>query len=135
MNAMFANYHLPITICNNEQPSCPIIYANHAFLALVGCCRRSVLGQNLDMLVGPDTEASLLLHLQRALRFRQPCKVAITHYSCAGVTGVGRQNFLNLLSVKACGSYVFAVRCPACAPTEDLNIMIRVNCFFETFPF
>jgi hypothetical protein len=134
MNAMFDNYHLPITIFDNEKPSCPIIYANHAFLAMVGCCRRSVLGQNLDMLVGPDTEAALLLHFQRALRFRQPCKVAITHYTSAGVTGVGRQSFLNLLSVKTCGSYVFAVHCPECAPTElELNITVHEICIVDNF--
>jgi PAS domain-containing protein len=118
VDSAFDNYHLPISVIDANQAHRPFLFVNKAFETMYGSPRVRILGKNMDILCGPETELALSAHLQEALRTNVSCKVALTHYSA------GKKKFLDFVAFRACGGYTFAVHCPGDSEAllEDVKV-------------
>lgn len=63
-----------------------IIFVNDAFLTRTGHTREQVLGQNLRILQGPDTDAGLMSQLLQAMEDSHSFKTEMLGYSAAGAS-------------------------------------------------
>ena len=126
LDCAFENHRLAISIIDTNRLQCPIIYVNAAFENMTGRRRKHIIGKRLNILNGPDTELSLVEHVNDALRNHLPCKVAITNYNKKG------DRFTNFVAYRASGGYTFAVHCPSTNPTllEDLKVILNEDVFF-----
>lgn len=69
-----------IVISDMRLPNCPVIYANHAFEAITGYGVSEILGQNCNILQGPDSDPQMILRLRQAIEDHRPCLVVIRNY-------------------------------------------------------
>jgi PAS domain S-box-containing protein len=59
---------MPMVVSDARQPDCPIVLANHAFLALTGYSAEEVIGRNCRFLQGPDTDPSDVEAIRQGLK-------------------------------------------------------------------
>ncbi|PKF77187.1 hybrid sensor histidine kinase/response regulator [Vibrio sp. vnigr-6D03] len=64
-------------VCDAEDHDLPIVYVNHAFLAMTGYTSEEVIGRNPRFLHGPDPEHPGLIELRSALSEGRSCNVYI----------------------------------------------------------
>ena len=73
-------------ITDPRQPDNPIVFANNAFLDLVGYGRDEVLGRNCRFLQGPDTDPEAVDKLRSAIREVTDVSVDLLNYRKDGTT-------------------------------------------------
>jgi PAS domain-containing protein len=122
VDSAFDNYHLPISVIDTNQPRRPFVYVNKAFETMYGRTRGKILGKNMDLLCGPETEVALRTHMEEALRTNASCKVAITHYSR------NKKKYLDFVAFRPCGGYTFAAHC--CGDSLTLLEDVKVGLSF-----
>jgi PAS domain-containing protein len=122
LQSAFQDFPLPISVCDTNRDTCPLVYVNKAFEVLVGRPSRKLLGKRLNVLNGPETELMLLDRVLEAQQCNLPCKVAITHYAANG-----SERFLDLLALRPSGGYSFAVHCPANRRTLADDLKVSTN--------
>ena len=69
-----------ICITDNLAPDNPVIYVNPAFEHITGYASAEVLGRNLRMLHGTDSEQPELITVRAALKDARPCQVVLRNY-------------------------------------------------------
>ena len=84
-----------MVIADPNQPDCPIIYCNQAFLDLTGYKEDEVLGRNCRMLQGRDTDPATVQRIRQALAARQDVHEEILNYRKDG------SYFWNALQINA----------------------------------
>jgi PAS domain S-box-containing protein len=72
------------TILDARSSEYPLVYANPAFLALTGWPREEILGENLRVLRGPETDVAATTELRDALAGGHPCRVLLKNYKKDG---------------------------------------------------
>ena len=68
------------TVMDARSSEYPLVYANPAFLAMTGWPREEILGENLRVLRGPDTDVAATTELRDALAQGQACRVLVKNY-------------------------------------------------------
>jgi PAS domain S-box-containing protein len=68
------------TVLDARSSEYPLVYANPAFLAMTGWPREEILGENLRVLRGPDTDVAATTELRDALAQGQACRVLVKNY-------------------------------------------------------
>ncbi|MFS2005128.1 putative bifunctional diguanylate cyclase/phosphodiesterase [Duganella sp. CT11-25] len=68
----------------SPQEAQHIIFVNEAFERRTGYRRQEVLGQNLRMLRGPDTEQAVVDHIERAMARSETVRAELLNYTKAG---------------------------------------------------
>ncbi|WP_437640514.1 hybrid sensor histidine kinase/response regulator [Sorangium sp. So ce854] len=69
-----------IVITDPRRPGNPVVYVNAGFERLTGYPCAEVLGQRLDILEGPDTDAAATAARRDAEAHRRPCRITLLHY-------------------------------------------------------
>ncbi|HEY6552233.1 MAG TPA: PAS domain-containing protein [Vicinamibacteria bacterium] len=68
------------TVMDARSSEYPLLYANPAFLAMTGWPREEILGENLRVLRGPDTDVAATTELRDALAEGRACRVLVKNY-------------------------------------------------------
>jgi PAS domain S-box-containing protein len=69
-----------ITILDARSSEYPVTYANPAFLAMAGYKREEILGKNLRLLRGPETDVAAQTELRDAFSSGRPTRVLLKNY-------------------------------------------------------
>lgn len=69
-----------IVITDPHQPGNPIIYANSAFVEMVGRSRDEVIGQNAKFLQGTETDPAAVAKIREAIRDQHDCHLTLKNY-------------------------------------------------------
>ncbi len=72
--------HSAMIVTDPAQPDNPIIFANQAFLSLVGFERDEVIGRNCRFLQGPETDKRVLQQVQLAVLHHHEVCVEVLNY-------------------------------------------------------
>ena len=75
-----------IVIADPQQPDCPLVYVNEAFLRMTGYTEAEVLGRNCRFLQGEETDPGAVRRLREAVRHERPCQVSVLNYRRDGAT-------------------------------------------------
>jgi hypothetical protein len=118
----FDSYPLSITISDTSQEGCPIVYANRAFHTLTGLTAPQIMGNNFDILNGPNTEVTQVRLLDQALKFQRASKVALTHY-----TAGSKKEFPNFIALKPSGKFMIAVHFVPTRSAQIDDIQVILN--------
>ncbi|MEE4209213.1 MAG: PAS domain S-box protein [Parvularcula sp.] len=86
LRSMFAQSAMALVTTDPRQDGNPIIYANPAFERLTGYHAAEAVGQNMDLLLGPDTDPDTARKLQEAVRDGLLAEFEILHYRRDGTT-------------------------------------------------
>jgi PAS domain S-box-containing protein len=68
------------TVMDARSSEYPLLYANPAFLSMTGWPREEILGENLRVLRGPDTDVASTTELRDALAQGRACRVLVKNY-------------------------------------------------------
>ncbi len=68
------------TVLEARSSEYPLLYANPAFLAMTGWPREEILGENLRVLRGPETDVAATTELRDALAEGRACRVLVKNY-------------------------------------------------------
>jgi PAS domain S-box-containing protein len=68
------------TVMDARSSEYPLLYANPAFLSMTGWAREEILGENLRVLRGPDTDVASTTELRDALAEGRACRVLVKNY-------------------------------------------------------
>jgi PAS domain S-box-containing protein len=68
------------TVLDARSSEYPLLYANPAFLAMTGWPREEILGENLRVLRGPETDVAATTELRDALAEGRACRVLVKNY-------------------------------------------------------
>lgn len=71
---------MAIAISDPQQPDCPIVYVNQAFLDLTGYRREDVLGRNCRLLQGPATDRADVARLAEGIAAQRYTVVDLLNY-------------------------------------------------------
>ena len=69
-----------ITVMDARSSEYPLTYANPAFLTMTGWPREEILGENLRVLRGPETDVAATTELRDALAEGRACRVLVKNY-------------------------------------------------------
>ncbi len=69
-----------IVISDARQPDFPTIYVNPAFTEMTGYTRAELVGQNMRLLQGPDTDSTAIESIRHALQEGRKCEVVLKNY-------------------------------------------------------
>lgn len=75
-----------MVIADPQQPDCPIIYTNEAFLQMTGYTASEVVGRNCRFLQGPDTHPDAAREMREAIRAGRGCQTAMLNYRKDGTS-------------------------------------------------
>ncbi|GAN77773.1 hybrid sensor histidine kinase/response regulator [Acidisphaera rubrifaciens] len=75
---------VPMVVTDPRRPDNPAIFVNDAFVALTGYARDAVIGHNLRLLQGPDTDPATVARLRDAIAGACPVNVDILNYRADG---------------------------------------------------
>ncbi len=71
---------MAMVIADPNQPDCPIVYCNRAFLDLTGYREEEVIGRNCRFLQGRDTDPATVARIRQALAAREDVHEEILNY-------------------------------------------------------
>ena len=71
---------MPMVITDPSQTDNPIVFANHAFLAMTGYAREEIIGSNCRFLQGPETDPDTVAGIRLALAERRDIATEILNY-------------------------------------------------------
>jgi PAS domain S-box-containing protein len=71
---------LPIVLCDPRQADCPVVFCNEAFLALTLYTEQEIVGRNLRILQGPDTDPQAAQQLRDAIAAQREVQVDLWNY-------------------------------------------------------
>lgn len=69
-----------ITVLDARSSEYPLLYANPAFLEMTGYSREEILGKNLRLLRGPETDVAVTTELRDAFANGRPLRVLVKNY-------------------------------------------------------
>ena len=69
-----------VTIVDVQAPGQPVVYCNPSFERLTGYSRADIIGRNMRILQGPDTDAEVRTAMRSAVAAGEPCSVVIRNY-------------------------------------------------------
>jgi PAS domain S-box-containing protein len=69
-----------ITVLDARSSEYPLLYANPAFLEMTGYAREEILGKNLRLLRGPETDVAVTTELRDALANGRSMRVLVKNY-------------------------------------------------------
>ena len=72
--------HTPYLITDPNQADNPVVYVNQAFLDMTGYSEEEVLGRNCRFLQGPETDATAISSLRRAVASHQDVSIELINY-------------------------------------------------------
>ncbi len=68
------------TVMDARSSEYPLLYANPAFLSMTGWPKEEILGENLRVLRGPETDVAATTELRDALAEGRACRVLVKNY-------------------------------------------------------
>ena len=71
---------MPMVVADPQQPGCPIVFANRAFLDQTGYGADEVLGRNCRFLQGPDTDRRTVDTIRDAIAGERELSVELLNY-------------------------------------------------------
>jgi sigma-B regulation protein RsbU (phosphoserine phosphatase) len=83
-NRAIESVHVGIVISDAQAPGNPNIYVNPALCAITGYSREELLGRNMHLLQGPETDPAIVLQMRQALESGQACEVTLRNYRKGG---------------------------------------------------
>jgi PAS domain S-box-containing protein len=69
-----------IVIADATKPKFPNIYCNQAFTKVTGYSQSEVIGNNCQLLQGPDTDLAAINEIREALKNERECQVVLKNY-------------------------------------------------------
>jgi len=69
-----------IVIADATKPKFPNIYCNQAFTKVTGYSQSEVIGNNCQLLQGPDTDPTAIAQIREALKNERECQVVLKNY-------------------------------------------------------
>jgi diguanylate cyclase (GGDEF)-like protein/PAS domain S-box-containing protein len=82
-----------VVLVDAQNPEWPLVYANPGFLAMTGYCLEELLGKNLRLLQGDDSDPEARRRLREQLSRGEACHLVLRNYRKDGST------FLNEFSI------------------------------------
>src|SRR6185436_8625461 len=86
LNAFVESAGYGIYIADALQPGTPLIYVNPSFQRLTGYTAAEVLGRNISLLEGPDTDPAARAQIYASVTAGQECRVTIRNYRKDGTS-------------------------------------------------
>ncbi|MBP2290376.1 ATP-binding protein [Azospirillum rugosum] len=83
-----------IAVVDPAQPDRPLVYCNRAFREITGYAEDELIGRNIRLLQGPDTDPATVEAIRAALETGQPVSVEVLNYRKDGTP------FWNALSIR-----------------------------------
>ena len=77
---------MPMVVTDPHQPDNPIIFVNHAFVAMSGYAAEEIIGRNCRFLQGPETDRLAIAAIRDAIAARQEISTEILNYRKDGTT-------------------------------------------------
>ncbi|MBX0295596.1 PAS domain S-box protein [Haloarcula nitratireducens] len=71
---------VPITLADATEPDDPIIYVNEAFESVTGYDESEILGENLRLLQGPETDPETVATLREGIEAERPVTTELLNY-------------------------------------------------------
>ncbi len=71
---------MPMVVADPQQPDCPIVFANRAFLDQTGYRADEVLGRNCRFLQGPDTDPATIDEIRAAVADGRELTIELLNY-------------------------------------------------------
>jgi len=71
---------MPMILTDPNQPDNPIVFANHAFLAMTGYTSHEIVGRNCRFLQGPETDYETVAGIRQSLENKERVAVEILNY-------------------------------------------------------
>lgn len=115
---IFHDYPFALSISDTSKVGMPFVYVNKAFCTLTGFAEANLLGANMSILNGPNTELSQLSVMQSSARSTSTVKFSITFQSKQ------KKDLFDLVAQQAIGNYCIATHYVRSrnAPLQSLNV-------------
>ncbi|HEX7118074.1 MAG TPA: PAS domain S-box protein [Longimicrobiales bacterium] len=78
--AAVENLATGVVITDPNAPDHPVVFANAGFVRMTGYDAAEVMGRNLRLLQGPDTDPVAVDEIRQAVAARRPCEVVLLNY-------------------------------------------------------
>jgi len=75
-----------ITILDGRTPDYPVQYVNATFAEMTGYAKDELIGRNLRLLAGPESDVAVLAEMREALSHGRPCRAVLKNYRKDGTT-------------------------------------------------
>jgi PAS domain S-box-containing protein len=86
MASAFASAGTGVTLLDARSSEYPVTHANRAFLDMTGYTQQEIVGKNLRLLRGPETDVAAQTELRDALSSGRPARVLLKNYRKDGTT-------------------------------------------------
>ena len=77
---------MPMVVADPQQPDCPLVLANQAFLDLTGYAADAVIGRNCRFLQGPETDPAAIDEIRAAVAAQREAQIELLNYRRDGTT-------------------------------------------------
>jgi len=125
---IFRDHTLALCITDTSRGGLPILFANNAFCAMFGYDESELIGSDLSILGGPETEMPQLKLMNGSIHSTETVKFAITLQSKM------KKPLLDLVAQKAVGAFSVSTHfVKHIFPTEMLNVRLHVLYFIFHF--